>query len=102
MITTSQYNVPGHVSRNGFQIFAVRKNGGTYKMEEKEEGNSHENSTTAMRVFPVMSVDPYIISDISRASHRICTPSPSVVLQAFDLSDTGTRCDAIIEYMLLL
>lgn len=36
------------------------------------------------------------------ASHRICTPSPNVLLQAFDLLDIDTRCDAIIEYMLLL
>lgn len=55
-----------------------------------------------MRVFPVMFVDPYIISDVSLASHRICTPSPNVVLQAFDLPDIDTRCNAIIEYMLLL
>lgn len=64
--------------------------------------NSHENSTTAMRVFPVTFVDSYIISDVSLASHRICTPSPNVVLQAFDLLDIDTRSDAITEYMLLL
>lgn len=64
MIATSQYDVSGHVSGNGFQIFAVRKNGAIYKMEEKEKQNSHENSTTAMQVFPVMSVDPYITSDV--------------------------------------
>jgi len=39
-------------------------------MEEKKR-NSHENSTTAMAVFPVMLTDPYIISDVPRASPRI-------------------------------
>lgn len=37
----------------------------------KGEQNSHENSTTAMAVFPVMLADPYIISDVPRASPRI-------------------------------
>lgn len=40
-------------------------------VEEKEKRNSHENSTTAMAVFPVMLADPYIISDVPRASPRI-------------------------------
>lgn len=41
----------------------------------KEKQNSHENSTTAMRVFPVMSVDPYIMSDVSRITSHLHTLS---------------------------
>lgn len=40
-------------------------------MGEKGEQNSHENSTSAMAVFPVMLADPYIISDVPRVSPHI-------------------------------
>lgn len=41
---------------------------------EKGKRNSHENSTAAMGMFPVMLADPYIISDVPRASPRIYCP----------------------------
>lgn len=67
----------------------------------KGEQNSHENSTMAMVVFPVMLADPYIISDVSRASPRIyclyCgfTSVPTFVMRA-------RRRDAIIENFIII